>query len=143
VLDCVGRSSKRNGFALNYTRKRDPALAEAAAEHRRREDAAPRLCDEVPRLLSLRITFEDVREQGRVAAPSYARPVVVATAPAHFEIRCMEPKCDGQHDLTSRMLQSLRQGLARFVGQSNCNGMVGDVPCDRTLGYSCEATYRS
>ena len=96
----------------------------------------------MPRLLSLRITFEDVREQGRVAAPSYARPVVVATAPAHFEIRCMEPKCDGQHDLTSRMLQSLRQGLPRFVGQSNCNGMVGDVPCDRTLGYSCEATYR-
>ena len=30
-------------------------------------------------------------------------------APAHFEVRCMEPKCDGRHDLTAAILA----GLAR------------------------------
>jgi hypothetical protein len=89
------------------------------------------------------MTFSDIREEGRILAPSYVRPVVVASAPAHFEIRCMEPKCDGKHDLTSRLLQALRQSQARIVGQSTCDGMVGDVPCDRILSYTCDATYKS
>jgi hypothetical protein len=129
---------------MYHRRKRDPALSEATAEHRRREDAAPRLRDIAPSLESLRLTFEDVQQdEGRTAAPSYTRPIIVATAPAHFEVRCMEPKCDGRHDLTSQILQGLQGSQARFTGQSSCNGMVGDVNCNRTLSYACEATYRS
>ena len=128
---------------MNYSRRRDHALTEAVAEHRRREDAAPRLTQVVPSLQSLRMTFSDVRAEGRILAPPYVRPVVVASAPAHFEIRCMEPKCDGKHDLTTRLLESLRKSLPSFAGQSQCDGMVGDVPCDRILAYTCEATYRS
>jgi hypothetical protein len=70
------------------------------------------------------------------------RPVVVATAPAHFEIRCMESKCDGKHDLTARLLDALQKALPNFSGQSRCDGMVGDVPCDRILAYACDATYK-
>lgn len=128
---------------MNYTRRRSQALTEATAEHRRKEDAAPRLRDEVPRLQSLKITFADVRDAGRTLALPYARPVIVATAPAHFQIRCMEPTCDGQHDLTSKILQAVRQSSVKFAGQSSCQGMVGDVPCDRILSYECEAAYRS
>jgi hypothetical protein len=128
---------------MNYRRKRDPALVEATAEHRRREDAASRLRDVAPLLQSLRLTFEDVAAEGRVAAATYVRPVVVASAPAHFEIRCMEPRCDGRHDLTTPILDALRRSLTSYSGRSNCDGMVGDMPCDRTLAYSCEATYSS
>lgn len=123
--------------------KRDPAKLEAEVEHRRREDAAPRLCDAVARLESLRLRFEDVRAESSVSVPSYVRPVVVTNAPAHFEIRCMEPRCDGRHDLTYAVLHELRQGKAQFAGQSSCDGMVGNAPCNRVLGYSFEASYRS
>jgi len=122
---------------------RELAQFEATAEHRRREDAAPRLRDEVGRLLSLRLRFDDIRAQGRLVAESYARPIVVASAPAYFEIRCMEPRCDGRHDLTYEVLRALRQAQVCFAGTSDCGGMVGDVPCDRVLAYACEASYRT
>lgn len=128
---------------MNATRARAHAQREAAAEQRRREDAAPRLCDEITRLLSLRLRFDDVRAAGRMLAASYARPIVVPSAPAHFEIRCMEPRCDGRHDLTFSILRRLRGAEACFAGTSNCQGMVGDVPCDRVLAYACEASYRT
>lgn len=124
-------------------KRRDPALVEAEADRRRREDAAPRLRDQVERLRSLRITFEDLRSEGRVAASSYARPIVVATAPAYFDVRCMEPRCTGRHDLTARVLNGLRKSEVSFSGVSECDGMVGDMPCGRTLAYACEAVYGS
>ena len=77
-----------------------------------------------------------------VVAP-YARPIVVESAPACFEIRCMEPRCDGRHDLTDAVLRGLRESKRSFSGTSSCRGMVGDGCCDRVLGYACEATYRS
>src|SRR5262245_54293739 len=128
---------------MNTIRRRDQASLEATAEHRRREDAAPRLRDEVTRLLSLRLKFDDIRGENRVPAASYVRPIVVASAPALFEIRCMEPRCNGRHDLTQRVLHALRAAQNSFAGESQCAGMVGDVPCDRTLAYACEASYRT
>jgi hypothetical protein len=128
---------------MNNLRRRDRAALDAELERRREEDAAPRLRNEVEGLLSLRFRFEDLRAEGRMLAASYVRPIVVETAPARFDIRCLEPRCDGRHDLTRAVLQALRQGETSFVGESPCPGMVGDVPCDRTLGYVCEATYRT
>jgi hypothetical protein len=122
-----------------YRRGRGPS--EASVEHRRREDAAPRLLDEVAHLKSLRLLLEDVRVEGRLPAQPYVKPVVVESAPAHFEIRCMEPRCDGRHDLTQAILRALRQSLAAYSGESSCNGRIGDAACDRTLSYVCEATY--
>jgi len=122
-------------------RRRDQPVPEAVLEQRRREDAAPRLRDEVTRLRSLRIRLDDVRGEGRVVAASYVRPIVIASAPAHFELRCLEPRCDGRHDLTRPMLRALHESQVAFSGQSECSGMVGTVPCDRLLAYTCEATY--
>jgi hypothetical protein len=110
-------------------------------EHRRREDAAPRLRDEVAHLKSLRLLLEDVRVEGRLPALPYVKPIIVASAPAFFEIRCMEPHCDGRHDLTQPILRALRSSTAVYTGQSICDGRVGDAACDRTLSYVCEATY--
>ena len=127
---------------MNMMRRRNQAMLESVAEHRRREDAAPRLRDEVARLISLRLKFEAIPTEGRSQTMSYVRPIVVASAPAHFEIRCMEPRCDGRHDLTRPILQALRQAQAVFTGQSQCDGMVGELRCDRLLGYTLEAAYR-
>ena len=128
---------------MNYNRKRDPALAEAAAEHRRREDAAARLRDVVPKLLSLRLSIEEVRAQSDMQAMAYVRPIVVASAPAHFEVRCLEPRCDGRHDLTVPILRALKQAQTHFVGESACSGTVAGTPCNRTVAYACDATYKS
>jgi hypothetical protein len=119
------------------------AQREAAAEQRRREDAAPRLRDEIARLLSLRLRFDDIRGPNRMLAASYTRPIVVPSAPAHFEVRCMEPRCDGRHDLTLEILRALRDSQVCFAGTSSCYGMVGDTACDRVLAYAAEASYRT
>lgn len=124
-------------------RRRDQARLDAEIEHRRRADAAPRLRDTVVQLESLRLRFEDLQAAGRVVALSYVRPIVVATAPAYFEVRCMEPRCNGRHDLTRAVLHELRQAKPVFEGRSDCDGSVGNVPCDRTLVYSGEADYRA
>jgi len=70
-----------------------------------------------------------------------AAKALVASAPAYFEIRCMDARCNGRHDLSAPILRALRQSLTSFAGESSCNGMVGDLACDRTLAYACEATY--
>ena len=128
---------------MHTGRRRDQASLEATTEHRRREDAAPRLRDEIRRLLSLRLRFDDFQGQSQVPAASYVRPIVVASAPALFEIRCMEPRCNGRHDLTHAILHGLRQSQTCFAGTSQCDGMMGDMPCNRTLAYTCEASYRA
>jgi hypothetical protein len=127
---------------MNRLRERQLAQKEATAEHRRREDAAPRLRDAVERLVSLRLRFDDIRDEGRMLIASYARPIVVESAPAHFEVRCLEPRCTGRHDLTPAIMHALRRSEVCFTGASDCDGMVGNEPCDRVLGYTCEATYR-
>lgn len=142
----AGHCSRATASAHHDTmmmRRRDQAMTEAVTEQRRREDAAPRLRDVIQELQSLRFHLEDVRDEGRMKATPYVRPIVVATAPAHFEIRCMEPRCDGRHDITHWVMHALRHLEVSFTGQSDCGGMVGDVPCDRTLGYAGEATYRA
>ena len=126
-----------------YQRKRNPAQIEMASEQLRRERAAPRLCQEAPALVSLRLTFEDLRSPNAHGNVMYAKPIVVATAPAYFDVRCAEPRCDGRHDLTEAILSALRARLTSSSGQSACTGWTGDVACDRALKYDCVATYKS
>ena len=140
VLGCRARA-RRQILEMNVMRRRDPQLREAEAEHRRREDEAARLHEQGFQLSSLRFRFEDVRPEGRQVALPYSKLVVVSSAPALFEIRCMEPRCDGRHDLTYTVLGALRQAKTSFTGEHPCAGMVGDLPCDRTLVYEVEATF--
>jgi hypothetical protein len=48
-------------------------MPEALVEQRRREDAAPRLIDEVERLQSLRLSLEDVPLEGRAPVLPYVK----------------------------------------------------------------------
>ena len=120
---------------------RDSSRAQATAEHRRREDAAPRLREQAPRLLSLRLSLEEKRQDSSSSTRTYVRPIVVSTAPAYFELRCTEPKCDGRHDITQEILEGIVQGREVITGESPCNGMDNNQLCDCTLTYLCQATY--
>jgi hypothetical protein len=86
--------------------------------------------------------LEDRRANGATAMP-YTRHVVVATGPALFTVRCSEPRCTGNHELTDVLLRALRQTMPRYEGESTCQGDVGDIPCDRTLVYVYEAEFRA
>jgi hypothetical protein len=122
-------------------RQQELEQKEAQAEQRERESAAPRLQALVPSLRSLRMTFEDCRAEGRSTMLPYTRHVVVASCPALFAVRCVEPRCNGRHELTTSILQGLKALQPKFTGESVCDGSVGDNPCDRTLRYVCVAEY--
>ena len=123
-------------FNRRYLTSRD-----GGSEHRRREDSAPRLRDEVLHIASLRLRFEDICSQGQVPSMAYAKPNVVPTAAAHFDIPCMEADCDGRYNLTSAILESLRHFRTSFEGTSACTGTCRDTECTCILGYTGEATY--
>lgn len=129
---------------MYHGRKRDFAQTEAAAAHRRRQDAAPPLRDQAPDLETLRLSFDERRPGGAATAMPYARPIVVSTARAYFEFRCMEQRCDGRHDLTAIILKALRERRTSITQEQTCTGFVDNAAaCDRTLIVTCEATYRS
>jgi hypothetical protein len=128
---------------FNNRKQSDLARREALAEQRRREDAAPRMRDVLPTLRGIRFKFQDSREEGRTIALPYTRHIVIATAPALFVFRCIEPTCNGLHELTEEILAELRKAVRHAEGESVCHGYIGDVPCDRTLLYAFEAEYES
>lgn len=137
-------AARNRGYAVwMHQRRRNLAQIEKAAEQLERERAAPRLCEVAPTLVSLRMTFEDVTGEDAIGNVKYAKPIVVATAPAYFDVRCADPRCDGRHDLTNAVLSLLRARGATSSGRSPCNGYVGDASCSRALKYVCEATYRT
>lgn len=128
---------------MHFRRRRGRGQSEATLGQRRREDAAPRLCEEAPNLQSLRLTFSQQQADGAPPTKGYIRPIVVATAPAHFEVRCLEPTCSGRHDLTEAILHALRRRVRSFEGVDACRGATEDAACDRTLTYAGEASYRA
>ena len=122
---------------MNY-RKNSPQ-AQRFAERRRREDEAPRLHDQVPNLVSLKLEIED---RSGVGGTTHTRRVVVAQAPALFLVPCGDPRCmDGEHDLTTTVMRALRQQETAFKGQDECRGTVGPSPCSRVLHFDAVAEY--
>ncbi|MCL2723490.1 MAG: hypothetical protein FWD69_03545 [Polyangiaceae bacterium] len=123
--------------------RRNRDAANRFAERRRREDEAPRLHTEVPPLETLKLELEERRSGVASAEVSHIRRVVVATAPALFEVPCSNPSChDGGHDLTSPVMSALRARSPRFEGEDTCYGQVGNASCERVLKYVATATYR-
>lgn len=113
------------------------------AERRRREDEAPRLIAEIPELEKLDLEITDKKG---VADPSttYVRRVVVASAPALFEIPCGDPSCkDGGHDVTYAILRSLKARQPSFSGEDRCHGSVAQTTCGRVLHWVGTAVYRA
>lgn len=124
-----------------YNRKNSEA-AQRFAERRRREDEAPRLHSEVPRLRTLRLDIEERSDGRSVAEPTHVRHVVVASAPALFLLPCGDPHCkDGGHDITHSVVRYLRAGEVRFEGEDSCSGSVGTGSCARVLHFVGVATY--
>ena len=122
--------------------RRTSEAALRSVERRRREDTAPRLAQEVPRLETLVIQMAD-GEGGTLGAIDHVRRVVVASAPAMFENVCGNRACkDGGHDLTSEIMHALRAGQTRFEGRDACHGTVGSSHCANVLTYVATATYK-
>ena len=125
---------------------RSREAAERFAERRRREDAAPRLRNVAPDLVSCRLVLEDRREGAVTAEVAYTRRIVVEHAPALFVIPCGDPACrDGGHDLTVPILRGLREHRAEIKGEDTCygyTGYTGSSPCGRILHFTAFAEYR-
>jgi hypothetical protein len=110
------------------------------AERRTREDEAPRLHDEVPSLVSLKLNVED--RSGVIAGTKYTRRVVVDRAPALFVVPCGDPRCQSEgHDLTRQVMSALRARARSFQGEDGCNGSVGQGECLRVLKFEAVAEY--
>jgi hypothetical protein len=123
--------------------RRDPEAARRFAERRKREDDAPRLSEEVPRLESLKLEVEERRPEGAAPEIAHIRRIIVERAPALFDLSCGDTACtDGGHDVTHAVMRALRAGQENFEGEDVCHGHVRSAPCRRILRYVGNATYR-
>lgn len=128
---------------MNGFRQRQSEAAARSAERRRREDAAPRLRDQVPHLATLQLDIQERRADTLIAESSHVRRIPVEHAPALFELPCHDAFCtEGGHDMTQLILNSLQAGETEFEGEDACSGHTGTAPCQRVLRYVATATYR-
>ena len=110
-----------------------------STERRRREGEAPRLLNEVRDLKSLRIT---ITEHLMTSTTKHVKLVVVAHAPALFDIPCGDPDCaEGGHDLTREVMTALRARMKQASGESSCSGRVRSGDCKRYISYRVAAEY--
>ncbi len=120
--------------------RRNSLAAQRFADRRQREGDAPKLCEQLPDLSSLRL---EVEEQFGSGAIKHTRRIVVAHAPALFLVPCGDPRCtDGEHDLTTQVMSALRAGKTSFTGQDECTGTLGSAVCLRVLRFAASAEYR-
>lgn len=123
--------------------RRNAEAAERAKQRTQREDDAPRLHDEVPRLTDLKLEIAYRRADSEAAESTHIRRVVLERAPALFVMSCSNKECQGGgHDLTSTVMRGLRASETHFDGTSNCNGSVGTGSCNGILTWIADATYK-
>jgi hypothetical protein len=124
-------------MSMNHRRNSPAALR--FAERRRREDDAPRLHEQVPSLVSLKLEIED---RCGVTMTSHVRRIMVDHAPALFLVPCSDPRCtDGEHDLTQTVMRAVRSGEKSFQGSDECRGTIGPSPCTRVVHFDAVAEY--
>jgi hypothetical protein len=110
---------------------------ELTAERRRREDAAPRLSAEVPRLATLSLAIEERRPGSATPSGTHTRRIVVDQGPALFDVSCTAAGCGGHaHDITHAVMSALARGALQFEGRARCAG------CECELTFLATATYR-
>jgi hypothetical protein len=127
---------------MNGFRYRREEAARRVSERRKREDEAPRLIAQVPKLLTLQLEIQELRGSVPLDESRHVKHVVVQHAPALFELPCHDQACtDGGHDITSAILRSLSSGATRFEGKHECRGRTGSADCQRVLHYVALATY--
>lgn len=124
--------------------RRHSEASQRFAERRKREDEAPRLSAEFPKLESLRLEIEERRSGSPVGEAGYIRRIMVDHAPALFVLPCGDPSCkDGGHEITDGLLRALRGGQGRFETEDPCRGQIGSSECQRVLHCIAIATYRA
>ncbi len=123
--------------------RRNNEAAQRTLARRQREDDAPRLSAEVPRLESLRLEIDERRGSGAVTGSTHIRRVVVENAPALFIFPCSDRDCkEGGHDLTDEIVRSLGRSETTFEGTHVCDGQLGSARCGSILKYVGTATYK-
>lgn len=121
--------------------RRPSAGAATAAERRERENSAKRLLEVVPELQGLKLYIEEIVKGASEPDITHVRHIVIQRAPAIFEVGCSDRKCNGNHDLTRRVMRALKEHKACFEGKDECGGeRKGDV-CDLELRFRAEADY--
>jgi hypothetical protein len=129
---------KLEGDMMN---RRNSAAVQRFADRRRREEDAPRLCDEIPDLVSLRLEIE---ERSGVTMIKHVRHVVVDRAPSLFVVPCGDPRCTGGgHDITAALMRALRARQTAARGDDECDGSTGASPCGRAMHFEALARYRA
>lgn len=124
-------------------RRRQSEAASRFEERRKRENEAPRLHDEIPKLQSLRMALDEYRTRDESPLFSHVRHIVVGRAPALFVVPCSEQDCDGDHNLTRDVMRLLESSTTQFEGEDECYGLRNASTCHRTLHYRVDATYTS
>lgn len=125
---------------MNGFRSRE--VVQRASERRESEDSARRLIEVCPSLVSLRLEIREARGEGTTSSSQHVRHIVVASAPASFDIPCIDRGCNGgSHDITHAVLRGLSQSLERFEGGSTCTGAMGSAYCECELIFTAFATY--
>lgn len=118
--------------------------AQRFAERRKREDDAPRLHDEVPRLKTLRLEVEERRGTATLGESKHVRHIIVDRAPALFVLPCGDSLCkEGGHDVTGPLLDGLKRGQEEFAVEDTCYGQLGTTTCERIVKVVVRATYGS
>ncbi len=120
--------------------RRNSLAALRFAERRRREDEAPKLCQQVPDLTSLELEIE---ERSGAGGTKHIRRFMVDHAPALFLVPCGDPRCsEGEHDLTHDIMRALRASQTSFRGSDDCAGSIGTSSCLRVVHFEGTARYR-
>lgn len=114
------------------------------AERLAREDAAGKLSVHAPDLKDFYISIDETPRSGTaVGGTRYIRRVVIASAPALFELPCSDPRCEnGGYDVTAEFLAALAYRRTVFEGERSCPGRSSTHDCGRTLRYVATAAYR-
>ncbi len=114
----------------------------ARTERWQREDGSPRLKDEVPALLKLKLDLSENGETGPIPNSQRVRHIIVDRAAAHFEFPCSDTHCEGGgHDVTPAIMTELQHAKAAFSGEHACMGRVGEHACERVLVFNGHAEY--
>jgi hypothetical protein len=109
-------------------------------EKRQREQSAQRLATAIPRLTGLML---EVEEHSAIACVKYKKRFHVGSAPALFELRCNDERCEhGGYNLTHEIVRVLRSHTTRSRGDVTCDGMTGKAFCGRRIHYELFAEYQ-
>ncbi len=113
---------------------------EESAERLARERKAQRLNVTVPQLVGLMI---EVQEFSQIACTKYKRRFHVPSAPALFELRCNDERCNhGGYDITHYVVRALRAHETRSHGDHQCDGSTGTAICGRHIHFEIFAEYQ-